>query len=206
MNDGLLRSSRTMTIAQSDYLDQIQRGVDFVERHLDSGNRARPRGPSCWPQPVAFPAHLQGRHPRDAEGLHPRAASRGGAEKLRDPERRIIEIALESGYDSQEAFTRAFKQAFELTPHEFRKSGDHRPFVKKAQIDADYLRHLDRSVSRSPEFVELGPLRLVGLATLLLRIGLREERSRERSCLPSGAPSSRALARSRHEYQALATA
>ncbi|AUX44198.1 AraC family transcriptional regulator [Sorangium cellulosum] len=39
---------------------------------------------------------------------------------LRDPAR-IIDIALESGYESPEAFSRAFKKAFGQTPSEFRE-------------------------------------------------------------------------------------
>jgi AraC family transcriptional regulator len=37
------------------------------------------------------------------------------------PERRIIEVALGSGYESHEAFSRAFKQAVGQTPSEFRE-------------------------------------------------------------------------------------
>ncbi len=35
----------------------------------------------------------------------------------------IIEVALDCGYDSQEAFTRAFKKIFKMTPARFRKRG-----------------------------------------------------------------------------------
>lgn len=37
---------------------------------------------------------------------------------------RVIDIALESGYDSPEAFARAFKKVFERTPSEFREQPD----------------------------------------------------------------------------------
>lgn len=42
--------------------------------------------------------------------------------RLRDTEGEILEIALEYGFSSQEAFTRAFKEAYGVTPGEYRKN------------------------------------------------------------------------------------
>lgn len=41
--------------------------------------------------------------------------------ELRDTKQRIIEIAIKYGFSSQEAYTRAFKAAYGLTPNEYRK-------------------------------------------------------------------------------------
>ncbi len=41
---------------------------------------------------------------------------------LRDTDARILDIALESGYASQEALTRAFMEAYGLTPYAYRKA------------------------------------------------------------------------------------
>lgn len=45
------------------------------------------------------------------------------ARKLVETGQPIIEIALESGYDSQQAFTHAFRQEYAYTPQEYRKTG-----------------------------------------------------------------------------------
>jgi AraC family transcriptional regulator len=37
----------------------------------------------------------------------------------------ILDIALETGFESHETFTRAFRQRFQLTPSSFRKMGGH---------------------------------------------------------------------------------
>jgi AraC family transcriptional regulator len=47
-----------------------------------------------------------------------------GQELRLNPERRIIDIALDFGYTSNEAFTRAFYQVWNCTPSEFRKLAD----------------------------------------------------------------------------------
>lgn len=42
--------------------------------------------------------------------------------ELRDTERGILDIALDYGFSSHEAFTRAFKAAYGITPNEYRKA------------------------------------------------------------------------------------
>ncbi|MBQ9794938.1 MAG: helix-turn-helix transcriptional regulator, partial [Clostridia bacterium] len=41
--------------------------------------------------------------------------------ELRDSERGILEIALDYGFSSHEAFTRAFKDSYGVTPSEYRE-------------------------------------------------------------------------------------
>lgn len=45
------------------------------------------------------------------------------AQKLAETEQPIVEIAYEAHYDSQQAFTFAFKQLYECTPNTYRKNG-----------------------------------------------------------------------------------
>lgn len=41
---------------------------------------------------------------------------------VRDGEQRLLDIALDCGFSSQEAFTRAFRAAYGITPSEYRRS------------------------------------------------------------------------------------
>jgi AraC family transcriptional regulator len=41
--------------------------------------------------------------------------------ELRDSEKRIIDVACDYGFNSQEAYTRAFKETYGITPNEYRK-------------------------------------------------------------------------------------
>lgn len=52
-----------------------------------------------------------------------RRISRAALE-LRDTEVRILDIAVKYGFSSQEAFTRAFVKAFQVTPSAYRKVRD----------------------------------------------------------------------------------
>ena len=76
----------------------------------------------------------------------------------------ILEIALEAGFDSNEAFTRAFRAQFATTPREFRQQKQAFGFPRmKLQICQTYLEHLHTNVGLDPR-IELTPaLRLVGV-------------------------------------------
>lgn len=72
----------------------------------------------------------------------------------------ILSVALDAGYGSHEAFTRAFREQFGVTPENVRAGGvlEHlalvEPFIMSEQPKIDLA---------APEFREEGPLLLVGL-------------------------------------------
>lgn len=53
---------------------------------------------------------------------------------LRDTDKKIIDIAFDYGFSSNEAFTRAFKQTYGLTPSQYRN--DPKPLVLRTKITA----------------------------------------------------------------------
>lgn len=62
------------------------------------------------------------------------------------PELRVIDIALESGYESPEAFARAFKKALGQTPSEFREQPEWIPWHSTYQPLTDLRsRHMTRT-------------------------------------------------------------
>jgi AraC family transcriptional regulator len=81
------------------------------------------------------------------------------------PEQRIIEVALASGYDSHEAFSRAFKKAFGQTPSGFREQPAWQPWHEAYQPMIE-LRSTHMTNEHSPQevrIVELAPLRVAVL-------------------------------------------
>jgi AraC family transcriptional regulator len=147
------------------YLRQVRRGIDFIESHLDqdfqTADVARHACVSHWHFQRLFKAltnetlkgYIRARRLANAlVALHERRAP-------------ILQIALESGFESQAAFTRAFKQLFGMTPAKYRALGKRTQFVRKLRIDDDYLHHLNRNVSLEPTLVRKPRMRLVGLRT-----------------------------------------
>jgi len=147
------------------YLRQIRRGIDFIEAHLDqdfpTADVSRHAGVSHWHFQRQFKAltnetlkgYIRARRLASAlVALHERRAP-------------ILQIAIDSGFESQAAFTRAFKQMFGMTPAKYRALGKRTQFVRKLKIDEHYLRHLRGGVSIKPVLVRRPRMRLVGLRT-----------------------------------------
>lgn len=76
----------------------------------------------------------------------------------------VLSIALDAGFDSHEAFTRAFRHQFGCSPREFRQRGEWPLFPRaRPEISAAYLQHLQSGISRQPRYMVHDDLRLVGL-------------------------------------------
>lgn len=164
------------------YLSRIQRGVDFVEDHLDAQFVLREvsaaAGLSHWHFQRTFKAltgetlaaYVRGR--RMAKALN----------TLMEEDTRILDVAIAAGFDSQEAFTRAFKRTFEMTPGQVRALGKRAHRVKKLRLDAEYMRHIQDNVSLHPEVIDRPAMTLVGLHTLIY--GVESEKNNIADKLP----------------------
>jgi AraC family transcriptional regulator len=74
----------------------------------------------------------------------------------------ILQVALEAGYGSHEAFTRAFRAQFGLTPEELRARGSLEDLTLLEQPDD--LGIIDDAEAPQPEFISAGDIRIVGLS------------------------------------------
>ncbi len=152
------------------YLKRVQQGIDFVEAHLDTeielSDVAKAAGLSQWHFQRVFRALTN-------ETLKTYIRSRRFAkalDQLLGTKLPILDIAMAAGYETQESFTRAFKSCFSITPGQYRAFGSRSLFVKKVEVDADYLRHIHRNVSLVPEVYEQRAMQLVAVRTLFYGI------------------------------------
>lgn len=79
------------------------------------------------------------------------------ASELISTDRKIIDIALDYGYNSPEAFSRAFKAYFRKSPSRFRKEGGIAMLKRRINV----MNHPDSNTDNHPEVIaveELGPL------------------------------------------------
>jgi AraC family transcriptional regulator len=101
-------------------VDGVQRMQDYIEEHLDSHitleDLAQAAGYSPWHATRLF-KNLTGIAPSDY--LRARRLS-VAAMRLRDTRERVLDIALASGFDSHDGFTRAFADRFGLAPGQYR--------------------------------------------------------------------------------------
>jgi AraC family transcriptional regulator len=152
------------------YLERVQRGVDYIETKLDEDVAlsavAKAAGMSQWHFQRLFKA-LTGETLKTYIRSRRLAAS---LDRLLGTDLRVLDIALLAGFESQEAFARAFKQAFGLTPQKYRGLRDKSLFIKKPRFDERYLQQLTRNDALTPEIYEQASLLLVGLRTLFYSV------------------------------------
>ena len=153
------------------YLERIQRGVDHLESHLDHdialAEVAKAGGLSLWHFQRIF-------HALTGETLKTYVRSRrlaASLDRLLTTELRVLDIALLAGYESQEAFARAFKKSFGLTPQAYRRIKDKSLFLKKPRFDREYLEQIQHNLAIEPEIYEQPRLLLVGLRTQFYGLG-----------------------------------
>lgn len=143
---------------------RIQATIDFIEDNLQNSFGVRDLADvalmSQWHFQRVFRATV-GETVKNY--IRSRRLSRA-ATALLESTMNILEIALEAGFDSNEAFTRAFRTQFGLSPREFRQQKRAVGFPQmKPQIGQNYLQHLHQNLSLTPEIVDTPELRLVGM-------------------------------------------
>lgn len=81
---------------------------------------------------------------------------------LLDTDRRILDIAIEHGFESQEAYSRAFRAVFELPPGRFRKRGQRASGLSVPDPETLRVRGMAHIAHAQPRIVERAALHFVG--------------------------------------------
>lgn len=164
------------------YLSQVNQGIDYIEANLlddlNASDVAKAAGISQWHFQRIFSA-LTG---ETLKGYIRARRLSFALKQLLGTDRRIIEIAVDCGYESQESFTRAFQGTFRMAPGEFRKAKQPHLFMEKVRIDRDYLRHISKNLTLLPELVEQPPKSFVGMHTRFF--GVESEKNNMAEKLP----------------------
>ncbi len=86
------------------------------------------------------------------------------ADRLLKEDISILDLALDCQFESQEAFTRSFKQLFRMTPGQYRKNADPFRLIYKDQFSPHMLHHLQNRLVMEPEIVTRPEIKTVGIA------------------------------------------
>ncbi|RPI90364.1 MAG: helix-turn-helix domain-containing protein [Chloroflexi bacterium] len=153
-----------MTTRMKEYAARLMQAVNFMETnlaraitlgeisgaaHMSSYHFLRLFHASIGETPGAY---VRKRRLSEAAGL------------LVSTDRRIIEIAFDFRFESQAAFTRAFRRQFRVTPAAMRRSGKLvRPGLFEPLRQADIEHRMSGGLSQEPRFVERPETTLVGM-------------------------------------------
>ncbi|WP_059041358.1 helix-turn-helix domain-containing protein [Paenibacillus rubinfantis] len=118
--------------------ETVQRMVDWVESHLTEDTSLLEMSGALGYSPYYCSRQFNqytGMTLRDYSWM--RRISRAAME-LRDTDQRVLDIAVKYGFSSQEAFTRAFVKAFQLTPAAYRKAPRPIPLAIRQEVFSPY--------------------------------------------------------------------
>jgi AraC family transcriptional regulator len=148
----------------TDYFEQLHRCVVFVESHLDEDIGFRDVASqaaylSPWHFHRVFEAVLG---LTVTEYIRERKLT-AAAYRLVESDARIIDIALASGYESQEAFSRAFKRRFGTAPGAYRERRIHASIPARQPYSMEALRAMTGGIDMEPTIVWKDSFTIVGL-------------------------------------------
>lgn len=105
-----------------DKIDAVQRMQDYIVSHLDGEITLEALGQTAGYSSfycIRIFKELTGKTPFDY--IRALRLTRA-AQTLRDSGERVLDVALESGFNSQDGFARAFARRFAIAPREYRRA------------------------------------------------------------------------------------
>jgi AraC family transcriptional regulator len=146
-----------------DYRKALERAVVYIESHLGDSVKvdevAKAAGYSYYHLNRQFMAVL-------GEGLGGYIKKRRLAEsakRLLYTDQKVIDIAMDSGFETSETFSRAFKAVYSVSPQTYRKNRLDVVLGSKERLDTGLLDHLARNVTVHPKIVVLPEIKVAGL-------------------------------------------
>ena len=145
-------------------MQRFFRSIDFIERHLYDKvavhEIAAASSYSTYHFIRIFKA-LVGDTPK--EYLRKRRLT-VAAKKLLSEDIGILDLAIECQFESQEAFTRAFKALFDITPAQYRKQNNPFRLLYKDQFSPNQLHFLQNEIIMEPQIITRPAIKLVGVS------------------------------------------
>ena len=144
-------------------LSPLERAVEYIEEHLNENiglsDVSRETGYSYYHMTRLFSTVLG-----ESVGRYiNRRRLYNASEKLIHSDQRITDIAFDSGFESAEAFSRAFKNVFGSSPADYRKAGLDLVVNAKREMAPEDVSHIANNISRSPEIVWLEEIKIAGI-------------------------------------------
>jgi len=145
------------------YLEQLEKAIIFIENSLEENIKAEDAacaaGYSYYHFHRIFEAVLG-----ETVGSYIRSRRlRRAADDLIYTEKRILDIAIGYQFESQEAFNRAFKKAYKVSPGVYRKNRIDTLIGNKKELTRVSLKHLQNGVTIQPEIRVNDPVKLIGI-------------------------------------------
>ena len=159
------------------HFEHVVEAINFIEDRLQEPLNVQDvcalSTLSCWQFQRVFRAHVG-----DSIGnyIRGRRLAMAAQELKTSSESRILDIALNYQFNSHEAFTRAIKDSFGLTPVEVKNLPMERLIYAKPKLSRSKLVLIHQGISKQPEIKKFGTKRFVGLGlNIVSPLGIEAE-------------------------------
>ncbi|WP_432666172.1 AraC family transcriptional regulator [Wukongibacter baidiensis] len=146
-----------------DYYSRIQNAVDYVEENLTSKVTLEEVSSKAYFSMYHFHRIFNAMVGSSIKDYIRMRRLTEAAYELISTEKRIIDIAIEYQFESQESFTRAFKKMYGITPGKYRKNKNHLILMQKKRLTVIRLNHLKGGITLKPKIVEKSEFKIIGM-------------------------------------------
>lgn len=145
-------------------MNRFLKGVTYIEDHLGEDFTLGQVAKAAHLSPHHFARSFRAISGDTVMGYVRKRRLSIAAERLVRQAIPIMELALDAGFDSQEAFTRAFKRQFNITPGAFREKQKAEWVRYRSPLTADILSHIKENNLMEPVIKDYPAFKVVGLA------------------------------------------
>ena len=146
-----------------DHASRIQAAIDHIEEHLLERLRVDRIAAVAELSPWHFQRVFRALVGESVRGYVRKRRLSRSIEALLETDRRILDIALEHGFESQEAYSRAFSAVFGMPPGRFRTRGQRVAGLAVPPGEQLRLRSLGALAGAEPRIEERGPECFAGI-------------------------------------------
>jgi AraC family transcriptional regulator len=146
------------------YCERIRAAIDFIEDHLSEEISVASVAAQIGFSEYHFHRIFQGMLGESVAAYIRKRRISEAAGRLECSERSILDLALESGFETQESFSRAFKRMFGVSPNQYRRQSAKGTSYRKGRTTKAMIDHLQKGITLTPRFEVKGPVLVVGLA------------------------------------------
>lgn len=146
-----------------DYLITFEKAILYVENHLNENISVKDVADEAGYSYYHFTRIFQSLLGESIGNYIQKRRISNGAHQLLYTNDKIIDVAFANGFSSPEAFSRAFKMVYKVSPKEYRNNRLDVFIGNKKEISLDLLKHITTNISIQPEIKYINEIYVAGI-------------------------------------------
>lgn len=168
-----------------DYLQTVQLAIDYIEENLQRELYVEDVARRAWFSVYHFHRIFQSVVGDTVKEYIRKRRLTQAALALLHTDKRILDIAIDFQFESQESFTRSFQQVIGITPGRYRKTQTSVALFRRKSVLDRYLQQMREGLSMKPKIVMKEAFTVVGVECTGLEINLSPNYDQNQNRIPA---------------------